>query len=239
MTKLQMEEVEEIEITEGAVGGIEINDGGADTNNIIEITDGGARVENVMEGEMEEGGGGEGEHLNVEQRAWAGRDYLALDNAIGSGSDSVYGLEAGPTVTPALGVHGISTLARWERRGGLWGKYGCIVVGLHEDDVRVTTQESGSGADEVVGAREATEDMRDVFIQIVLKVWLAAREGHRTHDQGVPEGSCFDSVFNGFSIILAEALTALQIVSKLTRSHFVLPTSGGGTMDGEGGGVGA
>lgn len=33
-----MEEVKEMEITEGAVGGIEITDGGADTDNAMEIT---------------------------------------------------------------------------------------------------------------------------------------------------------------------------------------------------------
>ncbi|KAJ7769288.1 hypothetical protein B0H16DRAFT_1452493 [Mycena metata] len=308
----QMEEVEEIEITEGAVGGIEINNGGADTNNTIEITDGSVHAENVMEGEMEEGGGGEGEHLNAgcthnavgvkERHAWAGRDYLTLDSAIGSESDSIYGLETGPTVTPTLGAHGISTHARrcvprvwwqlglhvrcwhglqlpplngellstatWTPQswcalswvylatyrgekgramgkggGGRGGDYMPAMSpnipggrGLREDNVRVTTQESGSGADEVVGAQEATEDMQDMFIQIVLKVRLAAREGvsarapaslracktpawvpelpprsdspctsswllrsgdchrsrcgqHRTHSQGVPEGS--------------------------------------------------
>ncbi|KAJ7718063.1 hypothetical protein B0H16DRAFT_1475759 [Mycena metata] len=52
-----MEEVKEMEITEGAVGGIEITDGGADTDNAMEITGSGACTDNVMEG-----GGGEGEH---------------------------------------------------------------------------------------------------------------------------------------------------------------------------------
>ncbi|KAJ7732973.1 hypothetical protein B0H16DRAFT_1468269 [Mycena metata] len=46
-TNLLTEEVKDMEITEGAVGGIEITDGGADT-------DGSVRADNVMEGEMEE-----------------------------------------------------------------------------------------------------------------------------------------------------------------------------------------
>ncbi|KAJ7761390.1 hypothetical protein B0H16DRAFT_1456137 [Mycena metata] len=234
-----MEEVEEIEITEGAVGGIEINDGGADTNNTIEITDGGAHAENVMEGEMEEEEGGK-ESISTsvisstlseskrgacglgfcsclmlhawgwlhprccwvkERRAWAGRDYLTLDSAIGSsaigsGSDSGYGLETGPAVTPALGAHGISTLAR-RRVLRVWWQLGLhgelpstaawtpqswcaslwVYLATHRGEKgRAMGKESGSGADEVVGVREATEDRRDVFIQIVLKVRLA-REG--------------------------------------------------------------
>ncbi|KAJ7770089.1 hypothetical protein B0H16DRAFT_1452447 [Mycena metata] len=54
-----MEEVKEMEITEGTVGGIETTNGGADTDNAMEITGGGACADNVTEDEMEEGGGGE------------------------------------------------------------------------------------------------------------------------------------------------------------------------------------
>ncbi|KAJ7740107.1 hypothetical protein B0H16DRAFT_1464997 [Mycena metata] len=126
-----------------------------------------------------------------ERHTRAGRDYLALDSAIGSGLDS--GLEMGLTVNPAFGAHGISTLVR---------------RGLLEDNVHdnAGVSQSGSRADEAVGAREAIEDMFG---------WLPKKVcgQHRIHSQGEMEGGC---VFNGSSIILAEALTALQIVSKLT-----------------------
>ncbi|KAJ7023503.1 hypothetical protein C8F04DRAFT_1193374 [Mycena alexandri] len=49
----------------------------------------------------------------------------------------------------------------------------------------------------------------------------------------------FDSAFTCSSVILAEALTALQIVSKPTRSWSIAPTSGGWDDERERGGPGA